>query len=123
MQMQGDWLWHELHTPDPKKATGFYGKLLGWKTREMRMDGGHPYTLIVQNGKDSGGITNFMAPGEKPHWLVYVVVDNVDAAADQVPKLGGKVLSPPMDVPGVGRFTVVADPTGGAIALMTPAPR
>jgi predicted enzyme related to lactoylglutathione lyase len=40
--MQGDWFWHELHTTDAKKAADFYGKILGWKTREMPMGPGEP---------------------------------------------------------------------------------
>ncbi len=120
--MQGEWHWHELHTPDPKKAADFYSKLVGWTTRDMT-GGGMPYTVILQNGKDSGGITNFMAPGAPPHWLIYVTCEDVDALADKTPKLGGKVLSPPMDIPGIGRFAVIADPTGAPIAFMTPAAR
>jgi hypothetical protein len=61
-----------------------------------------------------------MAPGVPPHWLVYITVDDVDASADKVTKHGGKILMPAIDVPNVGRFVVIADPQGAAIALMTP---
>jgi hypothetical protein len=34
---------------------------------------------------------------------------------------GGKVVSPPFDVPEVGRIVVVLDPQGAAIGLFKPA--
>ena len=54
-----------------------------------------------------------------PAWGCYVTVDDVDAIAERVPGLGGKVFVPPMDIPGVGRFTVIADPQGAVLNLIT----
>jgi predicted enzyme related to lactoylglutathione lyase len=62
------------------------------------------------------GITPEM--GTMPsNWLSYVLVDDVDAAAAKVVPNGGKVCCPPMDIPNVGRFSVVTDPTGATLAL------
>ena len=55
-------------------------------------------------------------------WLPYVAVDDCDATARQAAALGGEVLAAPVDVPGVGRYAVLADPLGAAIAVITPAP-
>jgi hypothetical protein len=118
--MQGDWLWHELITPDPKKAEDFYGKLLGWKTSPMPAAGGPPYTLWQRDGKNHGGMMKPPMPGIPPHWEVYIKVDDVGALADRVPKLGGKVRHGPTDIPDVGRIAIIEDPTGAVIALITP---
>jgi predicted enzyme related to lactoylglutathione lyase len=56
-----------------------------------------------------------------PCWLPYIQVTDVDAIAARVPDLGGKVFVAPQDIPGVGRFSVAADPTGAMIAFLTPA--
>ena len=55
-----------------------------------------------------------------PHWIGYVAVPSVDDTAKQAESLGGKVLTAPMDIPDVGRFAVISDPQGAAIAIFTP---
>jgi predicted enzyme related to lactoylglutathione lyase len=52
-----------------------------------------------------------------PHWLSYIACENVDASTTQARELGAKILAPPMDIPDVGRFSVVEDPAGSAFAL------
>jgi uncharacterized protein len=52
-----------------------------------------------------------------PHWLVYFGVNDCDGQVALVQSLGGAVRVPPADVPGVGRFAVVADPQGATFAL------
>jgi hypothetical protein len=47
----------------------------------------------------------------------YVGVDDVDAGAAQAKDLGGTVHHAPGDIPGVGRFAVIADPQGAVITL------
>ncbi len=116
----GRFVWHELHTSDRTKALQFYSKLLPWETKDVTMGPGEPYSLCLLNGKDHAGITKSMAgPNVPPHWLPYIAVENVDASAEKVKALGGKVMMPPMDIPNVGRFAVVMDPQGAAFALHT----
>src|SRR5580698_253144 len=118
MSNVGRFVWHELHTQDRTKAQKFYSQLVGWETKEVPMGPGEPYTLCLLGGKDHAGITKSKAPAHvPPHWLPYIHVDDVDAAAAKVTSLGGQVLNPPMDIPNVARFAVVRDPTGGAFAI------
>jgi predicted enzyme related to lactoylglutathione lyase len=116
----GRFVWHELHTGDRAKAQKFYAALVNWEIKEVAMGPGEPYGLCLLGGKDHAGITKSMAPaGVPPHWLPYVAVENVDAAAARVKELGGKIQSPPMDIPNVGRFAVCTDPQGASFALHT----
>jgi predicted enzyme related to lactoylglutathione lyase len=57
--------------------------------------------------------------GGQGHWLEYVAVESVDEATKLHEKLGAQVHVPPSDIPNVGRFSIVRDPTGGGIALFT----
>ncbi len=67
--------------------------------------------------KDIGGMTSHMGgPDVPPHWLAYVAVSDVDATTKQAASLGGKVLVPSMDIPNVGRFSVIQDPTGAVVS-------
>jgi predicted enzyme related to lactoylglutathione lyase len=56
--------------------------------------------------------------GVAPHWIGYVGVDDVDAAVDQITKLGGAIYVPPTDIPNISRFSVFADPQMATLALV-----
>jgi len=122
MPANGAFCWNELATTDLDAAQNFYKALLGWEIKESTAPGGGMvYNEIVVGGQHVGGIYK-MGPefGPAPsHWMAYVAVDDVDAKARQVWELGGKVCVPPTDIPNVGRFCVVNDPTGATIALIT----
>ncbi len=61
--------------------------------------------------EDVVAVLDPLKDGEQPHWHVTFAVNDADAAAAEAPKLGGKVLVPPLDAPYV-RLTVLADPEG-----------
>jgi predicted enzyme related to lactoylglutathione lyase len=117
----GTFCWNELMTTDVEKAKTFYTKLFGWTTREMDMGPSGKYTIFINQGKDIGGCMKNPpeAGGVPPHWLSYVAVSDVDASAGEVVALGGTLIVPPTDIPHVGRFAIINDPTGAAIAVIT----
>jgi len=55
--------------------------------------------------------------GGKPSWVGYVAVDDVDATAERIKRLGGAVQVPPMDVADISRFVIFADPQTARLAL------
>ena len=114
--------WTELMTTDVAAAKEFYNALFGWQTEDMPMEAlGMTYTVVKVHGEEVGGMMAMPAEcqGMPPYWGLYVTVDDVDATAAQVEQLGGKVLRPPTDIPGVGRFCVFQDPQGGVISAIT----
>jgi hypothetical protein len=54
--------------------------------------------------------------GAPASWLPYVATPDVDVLVQQAMSLGARVLTGPLDIPGVGRFAVVADPQGAVFA-------
>ncbi len=119
----GRWVWNELHTTDPAAALAFYGAVVGFTSEAMDVAGGGTYHVL--SGKDAvgrGGVTGHLAPGAAPHWLPYVLVDDVDASANRARVLGAAIEMPPADIPTVGRIAVLRDPTGAALAMLKPAP-
>jgi uncharacterized protein len=119
----GTFFWNELHTPDPSKVIPFYEQVVGYTVRGMDMGPAGTYHIVSRGGVDRGGLTHHGSDGLPPHWLPYVRVADPDAIAARAQKLGGALPSPCMDIPGVGRFAVIADPTGAVIAVMNPLPR
>jgi hypothetical protein len=117
-QGPGQLVWCELHSTDVDDALAFYTTVNGFRTKGFDMGPMGTYHLLLAEGdRDAGGIFKNQAPHLPSHWLCYVSVADVDASAAQVEGLGGKVLAKPGDIPGGGRFAVVADPTGAAFAL------
>jgi predicted enzyme related to lactoylglutathione lyase len=118
--VHGQIIWNELLTRDPEAAKEFYSELIGWDPQSSGMPG-MDYTLLKNNGKDAGGM--MMMPADVPamvpsHWAAYIAVDDVDAVAAKVESLGGKIIVPPTDIPNVGRFCTLADPTGATISVL-----
>jgi hypothetical protein len=112
----GTFVWHDLMTSDVEASERFYTELFGWKI-EVWKPGELDYPMISAAGTQWGGI-NTLPPGQPmpPHWLSYVLVDDLDAVLARVEQGGGRMLAPPLEIPEVGRFAVVADPQGAAVA-------
>jgi predicted enzyme related to lactoylglutathione lyase len=118
----GYFFWNELHTTDPAAALAFYEKTVGFTHETMKSPAGD-YHVVSRGGVGRGGITGHLPPGTPPHWLPYVHVGDVDASAARAQRLGGQVVLPPMDIPDIGRSTVIRDGVGAVLALMKPNPR
>jgi predicted enzyme related to lactoylglutathione lyase len=116
----GSFTWSELDTRDVEGAKAFYAAVFGWGA-ETSDGGGMTYTEWKVGGESVGGMMD-MPPGVPdevpPYWLVYLAVEDVDAAVGRVQELGGTAMMPGMDFPG-GRFAVVSDPQGGMFGLMS----
>jgi len=120
MPASGTFCWNELTTRDADSAKKFYTELLGWQLKESHAAPGMGYSEIVAGGEHIGGIFQMGQEfGDAPsHWMAYVAVDDVDEKARKVGELGGKVCVPPTDIPNVGRFCVINDPTGATLSLI-----
>lgn len=116
-------IWYELLTSDIAAAAAFYGKVLGWKTRASGVPG-MDYRLLAMGAVDVGGLmavpAEAAANGMRPAWLSYINVADVDASVAAIGTAGGTVHMPPADIPGIGRFAMVADPQGASFYVMTP---
>jgi predicted enzyme related to lactoylglutathione lyase len=117
MGEKGRFVWHDLMTSEPEASLKFYTELFGWETREIEMGGMGKYTFIKAGGRENGGMVAMdPAQGIPSHWLSYLTVDDVDDLVQRAGDLGLEVRFPPTDIPEVGRFAVVADPTGAVFA-------
>jgi predicted enzyme related to lactoylglutathione lyase len=118
----GRFFWNELHTTDTTKALAFYAKVVGFGHQSMDMGPAGTYHILSQGGVDRGGVTSHLQSGVSPHWLPYVAVVDPDATMARAKKLGATIPMDPEDIPGVGRFGVLQDPTGATLAIMKPNP-
>lgn len=58
-----------------------------------------------------------MAPGAPSSWLAYVIVDDINASAALAKSLGAQVVTDVTEIPGMGWFSIIVDPTGAALGL------
>lgn len=116
--MAGNFVWYELMTSDPRAAQDFYQHVVGWSAKDAGL-ANLPYWLFSAEATPVAGLMALPAEASaaRPGWLGYVGVDDVDAEVERVKRMGGKVHHAAQDIPGVGRFAVLADPQGAAFAL------
>ena len=107
----------ELNTTDLGKAKEFYGRLFDWTLEDIpNMD----YTVIKVGEGTGGGMMKHPVPGAPSAWLAYVSVDDIHADTAKAKSLGASVMKDVTEIPGVGWFSVILDPTGAALALFKP---
>ena len=120
MTTQGAFVWYELMTTDMAAAKAFYGSVVGWTPQDSDMPD-MDYTLFKVGDQGVAGLMllpdDAKARGVPPCWTGYVAVNDVDAETAAFAADGGKALKGPMDIPGVGRMSVVADPQGAVLCL------
>ena len=118
-------VWVELMTGDLPAATVFYTRVVGWGARDAGTPG-MDYTLLTTGDAPVAGMMEtpaaLKAMGAPSAWSGYIAVDDVDAMSARLLQAGGKVLRPADDIPGIGRFAVVADPQGASFVLFKPMP-
>ncbi len=115
----------EIGCQDLEQANAFYGALFGWQTVE-----GGPNSAMLTNlgpfaeSKTEGIGGHFTSLGHEPHQYVtvYAQVADIDAIAAKAEQLGGKVVVPKQEVPGMGHFAWISDPEGNIIGLWASSP-
>lgn len=110
----------ELNTTDVARAKGFYGKLFDWKLEDMPMPEIGSYTLVGVGEGTGGGIMKQMIPGAGSAWMPYVGVSDVKASTQKAKDLGAQVMKDVTEVPEMGSFSILTDPTGAIFGLWQP---
>lgn len=113
--------WIDMTVDDASGVRDFYAKVAGWDFQEVSMGEYADYTMLSAGGDAVAGICharggNAELPGG---WLIYIVVEDVDASAAACSANGGEIVVAPRGLAG-GRFCVIRDPAGATTALYQP---
>jgi predicted enzyme related to lactoylglutathione lyase len=111
--------WVELSTDDMAAAEGFYTSVFGWLGATLDI-GSKGYTMFTLGGEDVAGMKPLPDLGPLaavPRWVTYFTVADCDATTAAAPRLGGRVLRPPGEIPE-GKYAILADPHGATFAVM-----
>lgn len=106
----------EIGCKDKPATQAFYSQLFGWKFNDAGP------AAMIDTDANTGIDGHVTALGHEPfHYTIfYVQVDDVQACIDQAVALGGKMLVPPVAIPG-GTFAWIADPEHNTLGLWKPA--
>ncbi|OHB30813.1 MAG: glyoxalase [Desulfuromonadaceae bacterium GWB2_53_15] len=104
----------ELMTTDVNKAKAFYRELFDWQLEDIP---GMDYTLIKVGEGTGGGMMKTVQPDSPSCWLAYVLVDDANVSTEKARNLGATICKEVTEIPGIGWFSVITDPTGATLAL------
>jgi uncharacterized protein len=104
----------ELQTQDLEKSKKFYAGLFDWKLEDIP---GMDYTMINVGEGTGGGMMKKPVPETPDIWFPYIMVDDVAASTKKATSLGASLAKDVTEIPGMGWFSVIIDPTGAAFGL------
>src|SRR5438874_2457105 len=102
-------LFFEVGAADQEPLKRFYSELFGWRLQQMPQG---RYVLVdTAGGSGINGGIGFSNEGWP--WLsFYVWVDDVQATLDRANRLGGTIVVPVSEVPGLLSWAMFNDPDG-----------
>ncbi len=113
--------WNEIITRDVEASRKFFSELFGLGVKEMPMGDAGTYHLLMRGEQQLAGMMQLTEEwGDAPsHIMNYITVENCDATADKAKELGATVVVPATDIEGIGRFSVIRDPQGAHVSVMS----
>ena len=108
----------EINADDPERAANFYEKVFNWKI--SKWDGPMDYWLITTGGKNEPGIDGAITKRENPGATVQNTIDvpSVDEYIKKIEENGGTIVSPKVDIPGVGFVAYFKDTAGNLFGII-----
>jgi predicted enzyme related to lactoylglutathione lyase len=104
----------EIRSADPDATRRFFAELLEWK---VAAEGAFPgYTFIDTGAADGPATAIGPRQGAEDEVLFFVGVEDVAATLARAAELGGAIVQPAQEVPGV-TFGVLADPQGHKVGV------
>jgi len=104
----------EIRSADPDATRAFFGGLFGWTYPQ---EGAVPgYTFVDTGVPDALYTAISPLQGGADMVTFFVGVGDIDASLEEAARLGGSVVQPRVNVPGVA-FALIADPQGHVVGL------
>jgi hypothetical protein len=109
----------EFPADDIERAKEFYGAVAGW---DIGAVDGFPGYFMFRTGPEAGGGIGTRGESVGSVIRVYINVDSLEDAIAAAEQHGGRVLTVPTDVPGMGRYAAIHDSEGNEVGLWQNAP-
>jgi len=119
----------EMPYENKERLVKFYTQAFGWQMQKLGEEMGYYVTAttaeIDEDGmiKRPGAINGGFYPKQSDTSVcpsVVIAVENLKEAMKKVVDAGGKVLSKPIGIPGIGQFVSFTDTEGNRVSLLQP---
>jgi len=110
----------EILADKPEKIAAFYKSLFAWEIKSWE-GAGDPYWLVTTGAKEVPVIYVGIMGRQFPQAVINTVeVESLAGAIKRVHAGGGKTVSEPHEIPGVGTYAYCADPEGNIFGMLQP---
>ena len=112
--------WNELASHNIDLCGSFYAKLFAWSPKVQDM-GGSTYTIFKSGEDMRAGMMAMDGDDYKDipsHWNLYFMVEDCLRSVAKARELGATVRVPPTQIPNMGRFSIMSDPTGAVFSVV-----
>jgi uncharacterized protein len=112
--------WVDLTVEHADEVRDFYREVAGWTVTECAMGDYSDYVMSSPaTGAPVAGVCHARGvnAGIPPAWLMYIVVEDLDASLARSSELGGEAVGDTRDMGGSGRYRLVRDPAGAFVML------
>ncbi len=112
--------WMDLTVEDAEGVSEFYKEVTGWDKQPLSMGEYDDYVMKSKgNGDGVAGICH--ARGKNNYlpaqWLLYTIVENIDACLEKCTAMGGKVIGEKRSMGEEAVYCLIQDPAGAYIML------
>ncbi|MBT8137361.1 MAG: VOC family protein [Gammaproteobacteria bacterium] len=113
--------WIDLTVENADEVRDFYSDVAGWKADKVDMGDYSDYMMSPPGGNAVSGVCHARGGNaDMPAvWMLYIVVDDLDASISSCNARGGSVVAGPKTM-GDARYCVIRDPAGAMAALYQP---
>ncbi len=120
----------EMPYQDSQRVSKFYNSVFGWEMTDAGPEMGH-YMVATTTDTDPQ-TTRPTTPGAinggfyaktnatNPYPSFVIAVDDVKQSIEMVKKAGGKIISEPQEIPGIGLWAVFEDTEGNKVSMLQP---
>lgn len=116
----GSIAWLDLTVPNAEEIRDFYAEVVGWEPSAVSMEDYEDFNMnIPGTTAPVAGVCHARGSNSDfpSQWLVYVVVEDVEASAARCEELGGEIVIEARSLGGQGTYCVIRDPAGAVAAL------
>lgn len=115
--------WNDLTVQDAEGIRDFYSSLLGWEAKPVSQGEYNDYNMVPPGSdRPAAGIIHARGVNASipPQWMIYVVVEDLQATVDRCIELGGRVIAWPEHEGVKLQNAFLQDPAGAVFAVWQP---
>lgn len=110
-------VWYDVMSVDEAATSTFYSALFGWDfSSDPRPNDG--YRMAMFQGQGFGGSMPWQTENGRSAWMIYIQVTGIEELVARAREQGASIYVELMEIPDVGKFAMLGDPTGAALYLL-----